>query len=156
IEETMGTLLQDVRYGIRMLLKTPGVTGIAVLTLALGIGANTALFSIVNAVLLRRLPYPDPERLVRIHGVRAQEDAAKHPVSPLDVADFRAQSRSFEDLAAFTNSTVVLTGKGEPRPVRVTTASSGLMHVLGTNMQLGRFFTPEEEKEGSERVIVLS
>jgi putative ABC transport system permease protein len=149
-------VLQDLRYGLRMLIKTPGITGIAVLTLALGIGANTALFSIVDAVLLRRLPYQEPERLVRIHGVRVQEDAANHPVSPLDVADFRAQSRTFDDLAAFTNSMVVLTGKGEPRAVRVTTASVGLVHVLGTGMQLGRFFTPEEDKEGSERVIVLS
>src|SRR5262245_22376495 len=152
----MASLLQDVRYGIRMLRKSPGLTAIAILTLGLGIGANTAIFSVVNAVLLRDLPYPDPGRLVRIHGNYLTAGLPSSPVSPLDAADFRAQSRSFDQLAAFSNSTAVLTGRGEPRSLRVTNSSYALLELLGTRPAVGRFFLPEEEKEGAERVIVLS
>ncbi|MCI0567900.1 MAG: ABC transporter permease [Acidobacteria bacterium] len=152
----MGTFLQDLRYGFRMLLKSPGITGIAILTLGLGIGANTAIFSVVNGVLLRPLPYHDPERLVRVHGNNVPMGLASAPVSPLDVADFRDESRSFEELAAFSNSDAVLTGRGEPRSLSVTNASAGLMDVLGARPEFGRFLLPEEQKEGAERVIVLS
>jgi len=152
----MGTLFQDLRYGFRMLLKSPGITAIAILTLGLGIGANTAIFSVVNAVLLRPLPYHDPERLVRVHGSNVLMGLPSAPVSPLDVADFRAESRSFEKLAAFSNSDAVLTGRGEPRSLNVSNASAGLMEVLGVRAEFGRFLLPEEEKEGAERVIVLS
>jgi putative ABC transport system permease protein len=152
----MGTLLQDLRYGFRMLLKAPGITGIAILTLGLGIGANTAIFSVVNAVLLRPLPYLDPDRLVRIHGNNVPLGFGSSPVSPLDMADFRRENRTFENLAAFSNSDAVLTGQGEPRSLSVTSASFGLMDLLGTRLERGRFFLPEEEKEGSERVIVIS
>ena len=152
----MGTFLQDLRYGFRMLLKSPGVGAIAILTLALGIGANTAIFSVVNAVLLRPLPYPEPERLVRVHGRNLPMNLPSSPVSPLDMADFRSQSRTFENLAAFSNSSAVLTGRGEPRSLSVTSASFGMMDLLGTRLERGRFFLAQEEKEGSERVIVLS
>ncbi len=152
----MGTLLQDLRYGFRMLLKSPGITGIAILTLGLGVGANTAIFSVVSAVLLRPLPYHDPDRLVRVHGNNVLMGLPSAPVSPLDVADFREESRSFEELAAFSNSDAVLTGRGEPRSLNVTNASAGLMDVLGARPEFGRFLLPEEQKEGAERVIVLS
>ncbi|HEV8375395.1 MAG TPA: ABC transporter permease [Candidatus Polarisedimenticolia bacterium] len=152
----MATLLQDFRYGFRMLLKSPGITAIAILTLGLGIGANTAIFSIVNAVLLRPLPYPEPERLVRVHGNNLPLNLASSPVSPLDMADFRRDSRTFENLASFSHSTAVLTGRGEPRSLVVSSASFGLMDLLGARLERGRFFLPDEEKEGSERVIVLS
>jgi putative ABC transport system permease protein len=151
----MASLLHDVRYGFRMLRKSPGLTGIAILTLGLGIGANTAIFSVVNAVLLRELPYRDPSRLVRIHGNNLPAGLPSSPVNPLDAADFRAQSHSFDQLAAFNNSTAVLTGRGEARSLRVTNSSYALLDVLGARPALGRYFLPEEEKEGAERVIVL-
>jgi putative ABC transport system permease protein len=152
----MNTLLQDVRYGLRMLLKAPGVTGIAVLTLALGIGANSAIFSVVNAVLLRPLPYRQPAALVRVHGNNVIEKLPSSPVNPLDMADYRSQNRTLASLATFHNSSAVLTGRGEARTLRVGTASAGFTDVLGVPLAKGRFFNAEEEREGGERVIVLS
>ena len=152
----MGSFLQDLRHALRLFLKAPAFTAIAVVTLGLGIGANTALFSVVSAVLLRPLPYGDPERLVRIHGVNALSGTTAGPVATLDVEDFRRQNRTFEALAAFSNSSAILTGRGEPRPLSVNNASSSLLRVLGAKPLLGRFLLPEEEKEGGERVIVLS
>ncbi len=152
----MATMLQDLRYGFRMLRKSPGITGIAILTLGLGIGANTAIFTVVNAVLLRDLPYRDPARLVRVHGYNVPAGLPSSPVSPLDAADFRAQNRSFEEMATFSNSNAVLTGRGEPRSLRVGNASSSLLDLLGTRPALGRFILPEDQQEGGERVIVLS
>ncbi|HEV8337699.1 MAG TPA: ABC transporter permease [Candidatus Polarisedimenticolia bacterium] len=152
----MGSFLQDLRHALRLFLKAPGFTAIAVVTLGLGIGANTALFSVVNAVLMRPLPYEDPRRLVRIHGVNALSGTTAGPVSTLDVEDFRRQNRTLESLAALSNSSAILTGRGEPRPLSVASASSSLLRVLGAKPLLGRFLLPEEEKEGGERVIVVA
>ena len=152
----MSGLLQDLRYGLRMLMKTPGITLMAVVTLALGIGANTAIFSLVSAVLLRPLPYRHPEALVRVHGNNLLEKHPSSPVNPLDMADFRAGNRTLEALASFSNSSAVLTGRGEARTLRVASASAGFTEVLGVRPALGRFFISEEEKEGGERVVVLS
>ena len=108
----MRTLWQDIRYGARALLKQPGFTLIAVFTLALGIGANTAIFSVVNGVLLRRLPYADPDRLVMIW-----EDPGDNPrnfVNPRNFADWSEQNQSFEQVAAISMGNVNLTGRGEP------------------------------------------
>ena len=113
----MQTLWQDLRYGARMLLKKPGFTLIAMITLALGIGANTAIFSVVNAVLLRPLPYEEAERLVVLYETNPQLGRDDIDVSYPNFADWRAQSQSFEHLAAFLYGGMVLTGKDEPARV---------------------------------------
>src|ERR1044071_7795766 len=109
----MGTLLRDFRYGLRMLTKSPGLTLVAVLTLALGIGANTAIFSVVNAVLLNPLPFPSPERLVALGQTAPESRAALSQFSFRNFADLREQSRAFERLAAYYNGNLTLTGQGE-------------------------------------------
>ncbi len=110
----MGILWQDVRYGARMLWKKPAFTLTAVLTLGLGIGANTAIFSVVNAVLLRPLPYDHPERLVRVMLTNTKQGATSHNHAYLNFADMRAQSHSFESLAAYTDTGAALTGGDTP------------------------------------------
>jgi putative ABC transport system permease protein len=160
----MGTLFQDLRYGVRMLLKSPAFTLVAVLALALGIGANTAIFSVVNAVLLRELPFAEPERLVRLWGTNTQQSVPRGEgeyydfnISPNDFADWRAQNRSFESVAAFSSyGSVTLTGRDEPLRLRCPTVSPEYFTVLGTQPALGRFFLPEEEQPGKHRVVVLS
>src|SRR5262245_20760452 len=141
----MQTVLQDLRYGARMLLKRPGFTLIAVLTLALGIGANTAIFRVIDAVLLRPLPYVEPERLVTI--------AETHPVIPrLEVAtpdfnDWRQQAQSFSEMAAWSLKDwgkTILTGAGEPEQLQSTCITTNLFSLLGIRPLLGRGFLPEE------------
>src|ERR1051325_6402683 len=104
----MNTLWQDLRYGARMLLMKPGFTLIAIITLALGIGANTAIFSVINAVILRPLPYAEPERIIRMYGKFSQGNRAS--TSPPDFLDYRAQNRTFEEFAAFLSHSFNLTG----------------------------------------------
>src|SRR5215813_13273184 len=110
----MQTLWQDLRYALRMLRKHPGFTVIAVLTLALGIGANTAIFSVVNAVLLRPLPYNEPERLVTIGGTDARNPGVKNSSSYPDIFDWRERNRSFEAIAVYHNATFTMTGNDAP------------------------------------------
>jgi putative ABC transport system permease protein len=138
-------MLQDLRFGLRMLLKNPGFTLIAVITLALGIGANAAIFSVVNAVLLRPLPYRDPDRLVLVPNARGQ-----------DFLRWRDQSKAFESIAAFYFNTADFTGSGEPERLAVATVSTDLFATLGVAPALGRAFTPEDDREGGEPVVVLS
>src|SRR5687768_8611639 len=136
-------MLQDLRYGVRMLLKSPGFTLIAILTLALGIGANTAMFSVVNAVLLQPLPFHEPERLVRVWRSSVGNDRSQ--VSFPDFADFRAQQSVFERMAAWRGSDYTLTGVGDPVNLRGVVVSSDLFPLLGVLPQLGRSFMPEED-----------
>src|SRR5215212_4599385 len=142
----MNTLFQDLRYGIRMLFKHPLVTAIAVVTLALGIGANTAIFSVVNAVLLNPLPYKDPDRLVSLwanvptHG--------RWRVSPANFLDWKKQNTVFEDVSAFGASSMTLTGDGQPEQLVGTRVSSGYFSVVGVEPSLGRPFLPEEHERG--------
>jgi putative ABC transport system permease protein len=149
----MQTLLQDLRYGVRMLLKNPGVTAVAVLTLALGIGANTAIFSVVNAVMLRPLPYQSPERLVSlwenvpVHG--------KWRVTPANFFDWKKQNTVFAEMAAFGFYSVTLTGSGEPEQLQGTRASLGYFDVVGIQPMLGRSFLPEEHEPGKGQVVIL-
>jgi predicted permease len=150
------TLLQDVRYGLRMLRKNPGFTAIAVLTLALGIGANTAIFSLVNTVLLRPLPYKDADQLVTVWGYNRTRGFTTDLVSPLDFADWRSQNSVFEGIAASTDVTYTLTGLGEPALLIAYSFSSDYFHVLGVAPLLGRTFLPEEEQPGKNHVTVLS
>jgi putative ABC transport system permease protein len=146
------TLVQDLRYGLWMLRRNPGFTSVAVLTLALGIGANTAIFSVVNAVLLKPLPYPDPQRLVWItevlHGAELNGAA--------DYIHWREQSKTFDHLIAFTTGQIYLTGRGEPERLDVVRATANLVPALGIAPQLGRAFTPEEDRPGGDSVVILS
>src|SRR5437867_3134991 len=151
----MHTLLQDFRYGLRMLVKNPGFTAAVVLVLALGIGANTAIFSVVNAVLLRPLPYKDPDRLVVIWGKRAQ-GTGRLPSSPADIADWREQSQAFEHIVAFDRWRTTLTGKGDPEQINGGRASAGLFAMLGVAPAQGRVFRQGEDRRGANRVVVLS
>jgi putative ABC transport system permease protein len=148
------TLFQDVRYGLTMLRRNPGFTFIAVLTLALGIGANTAIFSVVNAVLLRSLPYRDQDRLVLLSQYRAF--AEMDGASSETFLEWRDQAKAFEQLAAYTSGTAVLTGSGEPERLAVGKVSADLLTTLGVAPALGRAFTPAEYTDGGEPVVILS
>jgi len=152
----MQTLWQDLRYGARMLMKKPGFTFVAVVTLALGIGANTAIFTVINAVLLRQLPYPQAERIVAV--------GAQFSVSPLNAVDdprflfWHEHQRSFEALAAHMGmgGGVNLAGDGLPEFVPARRVSVDFLRVLGVAPALGRSFTPEEDRNGGAKVAVLS
>jgi putative ABC transport system permease protein len=149
----MNTLFQDVKYGLRILLKHPLVTAIAVITLALGIGANTAIFSVVNAVLLNPLPYKQPDRLVALW-----ENVPGHGrwrTSPANFFDWKKQNTVFEDVVAFGASTLTLTGDGEPEQLVGCRVSSGYFAVVGVDPMLGRAFLPEEHERGKGQVVIL-
>jgi predicted permease len=152
----MRTLWQDLRYGARMLMKNPGFTLIAVLTLALGVGANTAIFSVVNRVLLFRLPYKDAGRLVMVWGANPQQGADIDLVSPADLADWRTQNTAFEDLAATNDAPYNLTGMGEPESLIGYSLAANFFQVTGAQPALGRAFTPEEDRAGAPGVVILS
>lgn len=144
----MGMLGQDLRYGFRMLLKHPGFTLVAVVTLALGIGVNTAIFSVVHAVLLKPLPFPAPERLVALGQTEPEGRAALSNFSFRNYSDLRIQSKTFERLAAYYNSNLTLTEQGEAARLRVTVATADLFPLLGASPVLGRTFLPEEDNPG--------
>ncbi|MBD0372272.1 MAG: ABC transporter permease, partial [Pyrinomonadaceae bacterium] len=152
----MNTIWQDLRYGVRMLLKSPGFTLVAVLTLALGIGVNTAIFSVVNAILLRPLPFDAPERLVKIYSTNAKRGVTTNPLSFLNFADYRVGQQSFEALAAYTGSSAALSGGDFPEQVNGVTASADLFKVLGAQAEIGRAFAPEDEREGGAPVVVIT
>jgi predicted permease len=147
---------QDLRFGLRMLRKSPGFTITAVVTLALGIGANTAIFSVVNAVLLRSLPYQDANRLVTAWSYNRARGDDTDLVSPLDFADWRAQNGAFENLAASTDEQFTLTGAGEPMTVIAYAFSADYFRLLGVTPFAGRTFLREEEQPGKNQVVVLS
>src|SRR5262245_60636428 len=148
------TFWQDLRYGARMLLKQPGFTVVAVITLALGIGANTAIFSVVNAVLLRPLPCEDPDRLVVFW--TAPQQGRTEACSLPDFADWREQSRSFERMAAFTDRAFNLTGVGEAERLNGQVITSDLFPALSIPLAFGRNFLPEEDRPGVSGVVILS
>ncbi|HWF88012.1 MAG TPA: ABC transporter permease [Pyrinomonadaceae bacterium] len=144
----METFWQDFRYGARMLLKNPGFTLVAIVTLALGIGANTAIFSVVNAVLLRPLPFYSPERLLMLGQTDAEDRANLSQFSFRNFADLREQSKAFERLAAYYNNSMTLTGQGEAARLRATVVTADLFPLLGTSPALGRTFLPKEDNAG--------
>jgi predicted permease len=155
----METLLKDIRYGIRILWKSPGFAIVAVLTLALGIGANTAIFSVVNAVLLRPLPYQDPERLVQIWHVPPPDHfpgMTRFTVSPANYLDWANQNHGFEQLAIYSFTSFRMTGNGDPEGLLAVRASQDFFPVLKIQPLLGRTFLPEENQSGRGRVAVLS
>jgi putative ABC transport system permease protein len=149
------TLWQDLRFGARMLFKQPGFTAIAVLTLGLGIGANITIFSVVNAVLLRPLPYPDSDRLIFLWSAVPKQNIRERASAYANVSEWRTQNQSFEDLAVFDPTAVTLTGTAEPEGVMSVRASANLFPLLGVAPMLGRTFTADEEQQ-KMRVVVLS
>jgi putative ABC transport system permease protein len=152
----METLLQDIRYGVRMLVSKPGVTILAVLALALGIGASTAIFSVVNTVLLRALPYPNGDRLVMIWEQNRPRSRDRNVISPANFLDWREQNKVFEDMSAFYGATYNLTGLGNPEEVAGMAASPNLFDVLGSHAMLGRTFTQDDGVSGKDNVAVLT
>ncbi|HKP88256.1 MAG TPA: ABC transporter permease [Blastocatellia bacterium] len=149
----METILQDLRYGVRVLFKKPGFTALAVIALALGIGANSAIFSVVNAVLLRSLPYDEPERLVMIWGTMPQSDRTS--TSAADFIDYREQNQVFEQVAAFNAASFTLTGTEQPEQIRGARVSADFFSALRVQPTIGRAFQPEDDKPGAARVVVL-
>jgi putative ABC transport system permease protein len=155
----MRTLLQDLQYGVRVFLKSPGFTLIAVLTLALGIGINTAIFSVVNAVLLRPLPYDAPERLMLVGEVNPHAAINRVSIAPANFADYRDQNKSFQSLGLYritARSGFNLAGDGPPERVVGASVSANLFSTLGVNPKLGRHFNPEEETQGNHNSVILS
>jgi putative ABC transport system permease protein len=152
----MENLLQDIRYGARTLAKNPGFTAVAVLTLALGIGANTAIFSVVETVLLRPLPYPQPESLVEIWNTYLPQ-IPRIGLSPGDYADWREQNASFSEMGGYVRITqgFNLTGEGEPQRVLTSYATASLFPMLGVRVVEGRWFVPEEDRAGGAPVVIL-
>jgi putative ABC transport system permease protein len=146
---------QDVKYGIRMLAKNPGFTAIAILTLALGIGANTAIFSVINAEILRPLPFRDPGQLVNVATSNAKFHTTSGAVSYPDFADWRSQNHVFQEMAAYIDSSVTLTGVEEPAHLQAPTVSASMFNLLGVSPELGRTFVPEDD-EPHHHVVILS
>ncbi len=150
----METLLKDLRYGIRGLLKRPGFTAVAIVTLALGIGANTAIFSVVNAVVLRPLPYAEPDRLVTLWETTPGSD--RRSVAPGNFFDWRSQNETFQDVAATFNGNFNLTSDGEPERIDGATITSNLMSLLGASAQLGRTFQADDDEHQDRSVVLIS
>jgi predicted permease len=147
---------QDLRYGLRCFRRSPGFTFIAVLTLTLGIGANTAIFSVVNAVLLRPLPFPESAGLVRIWEYSPSRDYHRNAVNPWNFLDWRERNRSFEQVAAMLGGPVNLTGSGEPVSVPATRVSPEFFSILRIPAFLGRTLLPEEGVPGQDQSVVIS
>jgi putative ABC transport system permease protein len=154
VSNHMESLWQDVRYGLRMLAKNPGFTAIAVITLALGIGANTAIFSVVNAVLLRPLPYPHSDRLVFL--AESSQQIPDMSISMADFSDWRATNTVFESTVAYQTNSVTLTGNGQPEELQMRLITAGLFPTFGVRPIFGRPLAPEDDKVGAQPVVMLS
>ncbi len=147
----------DVRHGLRLIRRYPASATLAILTLALGIGANAAIFSVIDAVLLRSLPYPDPDRLVMVWEKRLKEHVLDNPVAPADFLDWRQQNDVFENMAAFADTGVSVTGDGDPAVVNAGVVSWAFFDVLGVRPALGRMFQRADEATGPDhRVVVIT
>jgi predicted permease len=151
----MATILQDLKHAFRMLAKNPAFTAVAVLTLALGIGANTAIFSVVNAVLLRPLPYEEPSQLVKVWSYRPQV-AERSPLCVADFLDWRSANHAFQHVAAYGYNLFSFTGKGTPARVLGAAVTADFFSTFGVNPSLGRTFMPDEDRPGSAPVVVVS
>jgi len=152
----MGSLWQDIHYGLRVLRKRPGFTFLSVLTLAIGIGVNTAIFSIVNAALLRPLPYPQPDRLVRIWETHTAKDLSEMEASYPNYIDWTGQSTVFEGLAVYDGIKVTLLGRGVPERISGMRITAGFFSVFGVQPILGRDFEPEDERPSSSPIALIS
>jgi len=152
----MEIIWNDLRYGLRMLRRSPGFTTVAVLTLAIGIGANAAIFSVIYAILLRPLPFPDSERIVLIWQTDPNRNITRGIASPAEFLDWRDMSRSFEELSAWRTWFYNLTGGSQPEQVWGVHASGNFFRLLGVAPILGRDFAAEEERPGREQVVIIS
>src|SRR5689334_8082256 len=152
----MESIFTDIRFGLRILLKQPGFTLVAVITLALGIGANTAIFSLVNSILLRPLPFREPDRLVRMLQASPKLGLSSWGVSQADFAAYREQNRSFESIAIYNNGATNLTGAGEPERLPIAVVTADFFKVFGVNPLLGRTFAEGEDVKGKNQVCVIS
>src|SRR5262245_8328966 len=152
----MQKIWQDLRYGARMLMRKPGFTLVAVVTLALGIGVNTGVFSVINAVLLRPLQFNDPDRVAMLWERRASSGEANIPISAHEFVAWREQSRAFERMALILGGSFTLTGGGEPETIAAWRVSADFFSVLGVQPKLGRVFAPGEDQAGGAHVVVLS
>ncbi len=153
----MRSTLQDLRHGVRVLLKTPGFTALALLTLALGIGANTAVFSVVNAVLLRPLPFQNPEAVVAVWEQRPHENTVRGPISAPDFIDWRRMSKSFSSIALYDSGPYNFSaGSGDAERIPGARVSPGFLEALGVRPQLGRDFEAVEEQPGHNRVVLIA
>jgi putative ABC transport system permease protein len=150
--------MNDLKFAIRQLLKNPGFTAVAVMTLALGVGANTAIFSVVNAVMLRTLPYLAPSSIVMLWTDNSSLNLGFHelPPAPPDLLDWRRHARSFEQIAAFRTRPADLSDQGDPERVGAVQATANLLSLLGERPMLGRFFATDEEHPGNDNVVVIS
>ena len=153
----MQTFFRDLRYSARMLIKSPGFTAVAVLSIALGVGANTAVFSVINTVLLKSLPYKDPQSLMLLWGTSESDGALRNrsQVSATDTADFRKHSTSFEEVATYSGWFPIMTGDGHAERVPAIQVGDGFFNVMKGTPILGRVFTAEEQEDGKDFVIVL-
>lgn len=149
-------MFQDIRYGLRMLAKKPGFTLIAVLTLSLGIGANTAIFSVVNGVLLRDLPFPEADRIVTLWENNTVDGLERDDVSPANFLDWRERQKSFEEFAFAAPNSLDYVADGEPVTLRASFVSKGFFDVLGASPLHGRIFVPEEYEPGKNKSVILS
>ncbi|HSE19720.1 MAG TPA: ABC transporter permease [Pyrinomonadaceae bacterium] len=153
----MNTLLQDIRFGLRMLLKSPSVSIVATIALALGIGANTAIFSVVNAVLLQPLPFPDPDSLVAVFETDTARGRNRGSHSYPNFMDVRAQNTVFERISCYHSGDFIMTGRGEPARLQGAVVTADLFPLLGVSPMLGRAFLPDEDKPTETgRVVILS
>jgi predicted permease len=152
----MNRILQDLRFGMRLLRKSPGFALVAVLTLALGIGANTAVFSAIDAVLLRPLPYYQPDRLVQVNETVMNFSNDYIGVAAQEYQDYRDQNHSFSNVAAFETAGFNLTGEGQPLRVQAARMSASAFPTLGVSPIMGRAFTADEDRSGSDNVVELS
>jgi putative ABC transport system permease protein len=152
----MEILRKDITYGVRMLIKSPGFTAVALLALTLGIGANTAIFSVVNSVLLRPLPYSDPGRLIQLWETSARKGRSGIPASYPNFADWRDQNQAFEQVVAYSDWTFNLTGTGEPERIRSAVISPAFFSILGIKPIRGRVLLSGEDRPGKDLVAVIS
>ena len=150
----MEAFLKDARYAIRSMMKQPGFTALSVLALALGIGANTAIFSVVNALLLRALPYQNPDRIVTVN--RVASVGGLPGIIAYDYLDWRDQNQVFEELAAYTNDNFNLTGEGDPERISIAQVTANTFPLLGVQPLRGRGFLPQEDRPGNNQVVVVS
>ena len=156
-ETKIESFLQDLRYGLRMLGKNPSFTSVAVLALALGIGANAAMFSVIEAVLLRPLPYRHADEIVRVASTWNRNGTlTNYASSPPDFFDWRDQNRSFSSMFAYRIGEFALTGQGEAKRVRAVVATAGMFSTLQAEPMLGREFAAEENRSGANHVVILS
>ena len=152
----MSNVLSDLKHGLRVLLRTPLFTLCTIAALAIGIGATTSLFSVVHALMVKPLPYRDADSLVVVWEHNLPRNRARNVVSPANFLEWRARSRSFDGLAAFTQNRVTLTGQGEPQELATLVTSANIFDVLGVGPMLGRSFADGEDREGAAQVMVLS